>query len=24
LKNGASINLTPCGDAVFLFTDQGT
>ena len=23
LKNGASIHLTPNGDAVFLFTDQG-
>jgi outer membrane protein assembly factor BamB len=23
LKNGASIHLTPCGDAVFLFTDRG-
>jgi len=23
LKNGASIHLTACGDAVFLFTDQG-
>jgi len=23
LKNGSSIHLTPCGDAVFLFTDQG-
>jgi outer membrane protein assembly factor BamB len=23
LKNGASIHLTPCGDAVFLFTDKG-
>jgi outer membrane protein assembly factor BamB len=23
LKNGSSIHLTPCGDAVFLFTDRG-
>jgi hypothetical protein len=23
LKNGSSIHLTPCGDAVFLFTNQG-
>jgi outer membrane protein assembly factor BamB len=23
LKNGSSVHLTPCGDAVFLFTDQG-
>lgn len=23
LKNGSSIHLTPCGEAVFLFTDQG-
>ena len=23
LQNGSSIHLTPCGDAVFLFTDQG-
>ena len=23
LKTGASINLTPCGDDVYLFTDQG-
>src|SRR4030095_15096653 len=23
LHNGASIHMTPCGEAVFLFTDQG-
>jgi len=23
LRNGSSIHLTPCGDAVFLFTDRG-